>query len=170
MWHKGTARCPLEWEENSSKLSWSLLHRLPEQKLGIFVLLDHLPLIIPWNSPGLEAPSIPRLSLHWTGPGDSTSPSSLCQRGQQLPVFSSSNGIVRLKSIPSPPVPASPLPGKLRNSRCRGQPLLGQRSPSSHGDDSPRSDCYAFICLEGAADSMLLRKTFLIFSVPVGKT
>lgn len=50
--------------------------------------------------------------------------------------------------------------GKLRKSRCRGQPLLRLRSPSSHGDDSPRSDCYAFICLEGEAGRMLLRKTF----------
>lgn len=42
----------LEREENSSKLSRPLLHRHPEQKLGIFFPLDYLPSVFLWNTPG----------------------------------------------------------------------------------------------------------------------
>lgn len=136
----GTAGCPLEWEENCSKLSWPLLHGLPEQKLDIFFLLDHLPLTALWNSPVFPvAQDRPESggSRHFqtvtsTGqdPGAGTAPSPLCRRGERLSLFSDCDGNVRLKSLHSPPVPASPLPGKRRrNSRCRGQPLLRLRFP-----------------------------------------
>lgn len=136
----GTARCPLEWEENCSKLSWPLLHGLPEQKLDIFFLLDHLPLTALWNSPVFPvAQDRPESggSRHFqtvtsTGQdaGAGTAPSPLCRRGERLFLFSDCDGNVRLKSLHSPPVPASPLPGKRRrNSRCRGQPLLRLRLP-----------------------------------------
>lgn len=62
----------------------------------------------------------------------------------------------------SPPVPASPWESS-ETRGAAGSPCSGCAPRSSHGDDSPRSDCYAFICLEGGAGRMLLRKTFFFF-------